>query len=327
MTATNPELGAHPADGIAAAVARSAGEGGWFGRHEGPTLVVAATIYGAFGLLLWFHAALPWWVLAPAGGYVVQWHFSLQHEAIHSWRTLPHWLRTAIVWPPIGLWFPFELYRKSHSIHHRNTYLTYPGEDTETLYHKEAAWRRYPAAWRRVLLVNQTFLGRLVLGPLIRPPRLWLIELRRLWRGDTAHAWIWARHFAGLAALVALLETLGVPLWRYLLEFAYPGIMYGMMRSFIEHRWDERPSRRIAVVESNPVFGLLFLWNNLHAVHHSFPTLSWYRLPRIWREHRSRIIEHNGGYLFAGYGEIARRWLLRPVFVPIHPPSREHGAA
>ena len=321
MTA-NPEPGGPATDGIAAAIADSAREGGWFRRNEGPTLVVAGAIYGAWFLLLWFHAALPWWVLAPVGGYVVQWHFSLQHEAIHGWRTLPAWLRTAIVWPPLGLWVPFELYRKSHSLHHRNIHLTYPGEDTETLYHKAAAWDGYGWVWRFVLLANQTFIGRLLLGPLIRPPRLWLIELRRLVRGDTVHLRVWLRHVVGVAAIIAIIHAAGMPFWQYLAEFAYPGLAFGMMRSFIEHRWDERPSRRIAIVESNWVFGLLFLWNNLHAIHHTFPTLPWYLLPRVWREHRRSIAEHNGGYVYAGYGEIARRWLLRPVFVPIHPPSR-----
>ena len=29
----------------------------------------------------------------------------------------------------------------------------------------------------------------------------------------------------------------------------------------------------------------------------------------------------NGETVVKGYGEIARQWLVRPVFVPIHPPS------
>jgi hypothetical protein len=59
MRATNPEFCASVTDGIATAVARSADEGRWCWRNEGPTLVAAATIYGSWGLLLWFHAALP----------------------------------------------------------------------------------------------------------------------------------------------------------------------------------------------------------------------------------------------------------------------------
>ena len=62
------------------------------------------------------------------------WHFSLQHEAIHSFRGVPAWLRFAVVFPPIGLWFPFPLYRKSHTTHHRDINLTVPGVDTESYY-------------------------------------------------------------------------------------------------------------------------------------------------------------------------------------------------
>jgi fatty acid desaturase len=94
-----------------------------------------------------------------------------------------------------------------------------------------------------------------------------------------------------------------------------------MMRSFTEHRWGERPCERTAVVESNWVFGLLFLWNNLHVVHHVLPALPWWKVPRVWRQHRERIQAYNGGFVFRGYGEIARRWLLTPNFIPVHPPS------
>lgn len=321
MTAASPTHG-RATDLVAAAISGADAAESWFWRCEAPTVLVALAIYGAWILLLAFHTMLPWWVLLLLGGYVVQWHFSLQHEAIHSWRTLPTWLRTAIVWPPLGVWFPFELYRESHSLHHRNTHLTFPGEDTETLYHTAASWRRYGALRRGMLLANQTFLGRLLLGPLVRPPRLWLIEIRRILAGDFVHAGIWLRHGVGVAALFVLIDDgFDMPIWQYLLVFAYPGTALGMMRSFIEHRWGERPSQRTAIVESNAVFGLLFLWNNLHAIHHTFPTLSWYRLPKVWREHRTRMLAHNGGYVFKGYGEIARRWLVRPVFVPIHPPS------
>ena len=105
----------------------------------------------------------------------------------------------------------------------------------------------------------------------------------------------------------------------------WPGMMYGMLRTFIEHRWGERPAERTAVIESNAFFGLLFLWNNLHAVHHTFPTLPWFQVRRVWRQHRARILEHNGGYVFPGYFEVARRWLVRPVFIPVHPKSRHLG--
>ena len=93
--------------------------------------------------------------------------------------------------------------------------------------------------------------------------------------GDTANAGIWVRHFIGLALMLLFVtRVFGMSVLRYLAEFVYPGLIFGMMRSFTEHRWGERPSERTAVVESNWVFGLLFLWNNLHAVHHVSPALS-----------------------------------------------------
>ena len=55
---------------------------------EWPTLAVAAAIYLSFAGLTWYHEALPWWVLFTAGGFVVAWHGSLQHEVIHGHRDL-----------------------------------------------------------------------------------------------------------------------------------------------------------------------------------------------------------------------------------------------
>src|SRR6202795_690131 len=113
-----------------------------FFQVDGPTWLVAAVLYGAWLLLVWFNAVLPWWVIMPVGGYLIAWHFSLQHEAIHSFRGVPAWLRFAVVFPPLGLWFPYPLYRKSHSTHHRDINLTIPGVDTESYYVRQADWAR-----------------------------------------------------------------------------------------------------------------------------------------------------------------------------------------
>jgi fatty acid desaturase len=292
----------------------------WFERYEGPTLLIALAIYAGWVLLVHFHQALPGWLLAFAGGYVIQWHSSLQHEAIHAMRGLPKWLRVALVYPPLGGCLPFELYRRSHLQHHRDGHLTSPGEDTESFYHDENDWKNYGLVRRTVLVVNQTFLGRLLIGPFLHVPQLYWNEGRKILCGDTTNLGIWLRHLLA-SALVLLIVTaiFDVPLWLYFSAFLYPGLVFGMVRTFTEHRWSEQADQRTAIVESNWFFGLLFLWNNLHAVHHIFPAAPWYRLPRIWHEHRGHIVAHNGGFVFKGYGEIARRWLIRPNFVPVHP--------
>jgi fatty acid desaturase len=291
-----------------------------FWAWEVPTYLLAAAIYASWVLLIWFHRVIPWWIEMPLGAYVIAWQFSLQHETIHGFRGAPAWLRFAIAFPPLGLWFPYALYRKSHSIHHRNTYLTVPGEDTETYYVRKADWDQMSPFWRGVLLFNQTLLGRLLIGPLLRLGKMVERETGRVWRGDTSHLTHWAVHVPAVAALLWFISGVcGMPWWYYVLVVAYPGFSLGLLRAFIEHRYGARPGERIASVESNTLFGLLFLYNNLHIAHHLKPTLPWYELPRFYRENREKLLKHNGHYVFRGYWQIARRWFLKPVFVPVHP--------
>jgi fatty acid desaturase len=294
--------------------------GAWWARWELPTLGVACVIYTAWALLVIFSARLPWPVLAVLAAYVLAWHFSLQHEAIHGWKSLPLRWRTAVVWLPIGGWLPFELYKRAHTTHHNDPMLTYPGEDTETQYHRAADWAAYSSIWRGILLFNQTLIGRLTIGPLLRLRKQVIIEWTLLKAGNRRNLPIWGRFGLGLAAVLLFVhEAGGMPVWKYYLVFVYPGMSLGMLRAFIEHRWGEDPAERIASVESNGLFGLLFLWNNLHIVHHLYPAMPWFAIPRFYRRNRRALLDHNGHYVFRGYGQIARQWLIKPVFVPIHP--------
>lgn len=291
-----------------------------FWALEGPTWLVALGVYGGWFLLIWYHRSIPWWVEMPVGAYLIAWHFSLQHETIHGFRDVPAWFRYAIAFPPLGLWFPYALYRKSHSIHHRNTYLTVPGQDTEAYYVSQAEWRDAGRLKRAILLFNQTLFGRLAIGPLLRLAKMVERETGRVRRGDRSHLREWAIHVPAVGALFWFISGVcGMPWWHYVLIIAYPGFSLGLLRAFIEHRAGPRPGERVASVESNTLFGLLFLYNNLHVAHHLKPTMPWYELPRFYRENRAKLMKHNGNFVFRGYAEIARRWMFKPVFVPVHP--------
>jgi fatty acid desaturase len=291
-----------------------------FWQFDGPTLLLAMIIYGAWVTLIWFNAVLPWWVIMPVGAYLIAWQFSLQHEAIHSFRGVPDWLRFAIVFPPLGLWFPYPLYRKSHSIHHRDQYLTVPGEDTETYYALQADWARMGPFQRNLLIFNQTLLGRLTIGPLLRLYKLATREIGRVRRGDYSHLPHWAVHAAAVGVLFYFISGVcKMPWWQYIALVAYPGMSLGLLRAFIEHRFGELPQHRTASVESNHFFGMLFLYNNLHVAHHLKPTMPWYEIRRYYRENRADLLARNQDYLFSGYGEIARKYFIRPVFHPTHP--------
>jgi fatty acid desaturase len=291
-----------------------------FRQFDGPTWIVAIVLYSLWFLLVWFNALLPWWVIMPVGAYLLAWHFSLQHEAIHAFRGVPAWLRFAAVFPPLGLWFPYPLYRKSHTTHHRDVNLTIPGVDTESYYVRRADWDRMSRIRRALLTFNQTMAGRLLIGPALR---LWIMVTResgRVRKGDYTHLPHWAVHAVAVAALFWFISGLcGMPWWQYCLLVAYPGLSLGLLRAFTEHRAAEDSQERTASVESNVLFGLLYLYNNLHVAHHLKPTMPWYDIPGYYRANRALLLKGNGHFVYRGYGELARRWLFVPVFSPVHP--------
>jgi fatty acid desaturase len=291
-----------------------------FFQVDGPTWLVALALYGAWVLLVWFNARLPWWVITPVGAYLVAWHFSLQHEAIHSFRGVPAWLRFAVAFPPLGLWFPYPLYRKSHTTHHRDINLTIPGVDTESYYVRQADWANMGRLKQRVLMFNQTMAGRLLIGPILR---LWSLagkETRRVRQGDYSHLRHWRVHVVAVGVLFWFIsEVCGFPWWQYCLLVAYPGLSLGLLRAFTEHRAAEDSQERTASVESNAIFGLMYLYNNLHVAHHLKPAMPWYEIPRFYRENRHELLASNGDFVYRGYTVLARRYFLTPVFSPVHP--------
>jgi fatty acid desaturase len=291
-----------------------------FLQIDGPTWLVALVLYGAWILLVWFNALLPWWVIMPVGAYLIAWHFSLQHEAIHSFRGVPAWLRFAVVFPPLGLWFPYPLYRKSHSTHHRDVNLTVPGVDTESYYVPQADWAKMGAVHRNVLLFNQTLAGRLLIGPLLRLYTLVIKESRRVLQGDYSHLPHWALHGVAVGLLFWFISGVcHFPWWQYCLLVAYPGLSLGLLRAFTEHRAAEDSQERTASVESNALFGMLYLYNNLHVAHHLKPTMPWYEIPGFYRQNREQLLASNGEFVYPGYALLARRFLFTPVFSPVHP--------
>jgi fatty acid desaturase len=288
----------------------------WVRTVERPALVVAVLIYAGWGLATYFHSRLPWPVLAIIGGWLVAWHNSLQHECIHGHPTASRRLNALIALPPLSLWLPFEAYRQSHLAHHATEHLTDPKHDPESRYAPEG-----PGAARRIgrlaSRLQANLLGRLVLGPVIEVIRFLTGEAARLAKADAPRLRMWAFHLIMASALLAWLHyACHMNLALYLACFVYPGGALSLVRSFAEHRADPDPARRVAVVERAPVFGLLFLNNNLHAVHHARPGAPWHQLPSLYANDRERWLQANGGLVYSGYSDVFRRYLWRPYDAP-----------
>ncbi|TCS15353.1 fatty acid desaturase [Caulobacter sp. BK020] len=289
---------------------------GLAGGVEWPTLCLAGVIYGLWTAATFFHDRLPWPLLGLVGGWIIAWQGSLQHEIIHGHPTRSRRLNTLIGFAPLSLWLPFEVYRQSHLAHHATEHLTDPLYDPEARYLPAAA----PLARRWAAALQATLLGRLVLGPFIEIGVFCLEEVGRIIRREPGRLRLWAWHGLAAALIVGWLVLMcHMSLWLYLGCFVYPGAALSLLRSYAEHRADPTPQHRVAVVERAPILGLLFLNNNLHAAHHDQPGVSWRHLPTLYARDRERLLCANGGLVYDGYGEIVRRFLLKPHDHPIYP--------
>jgi fatty acid desaturase len=100
---------------------------------------------------------------------------------------------------PSGLFVPYRSFRDTHLRHHNDANLTDPYDDPESWYLPLPEWNRAGSLRRRILNLNNTLAGRLVLGPALGLAGFWRSEWRQLKGGDSATWQAWALHLAGAA--------------------------------------------------------------------------------------------------------------------------------
>jgi fatty acid desaturase len=286
-------------------------------RAEAPTWALACFIYGGWLALTYGWHALPLWVAAPLAAWLCAWQMSLQHELIHGHPTRNERINAALGAPPLNLWLPFSLYRESHLRHHQDALLTDPLEDPETTYLSPEAWHRAGAAERWLHRAGTTLAGRMLLGPAYSIVQFWR---RQAFAVEGAPVGTWIGHLIGVTLVLAwVCGVCRIGLLTYVLCFVYGGTALTMIRSLAEHRAAVCPADRTAVVERAGLLGLLFLNNNLHVLHHARPGLPWYTLPAQWRVARAGLLETHRGPVYQGYGDVARRYGVRPHHPGPHP--------
>lgn len=286
---------------------------------EWPTFLVLGGCYIVWVGVVWFHETLTLWIAVPVAAYCVALQSSLRHEALHGHPTRSLALNEALVFPPLCLLIPYRRFRDTHLKHHHDSRLTDPYDDPESWYLAERDYRALPAPLRLLLKANATLAGRLLLGPPLSVAGLLRHDIRAMLAGDRGIAASWALHIAGCIPVLAWIVLSGFGIWTYLLLVSWPGLSLLMLRTYAEHRADPVVAQRTAIIEASPVLSFLFLNNNLHYVHHQRPRVPWYQLPAVYRAERDRFRAENGGYGFRGYGDLARRHLLRPKEPVAHP--------
>lgn len=241
------------------------------------------------------------------------------HECLHGHPTRNARINEALVSLPIGLVYPYRRFKALHLRHHADERLTDPFEDPESYY--RALWRyeKFPWAVKKLLEINNTMIGRFVLGPLVMNLVFFVSEARLITVGNRAVRKAWLLHAAGLAIVLPVVAYgFGMPLWLYVLVPAWLGQSILSVRTFAEHQWAEHPDGRTIIVERSPL-SFLFLNNNLHFIHHKMPTVPWYRLPRLYWERREHWLGMNGGYAFPNYFALLREFAFRPKEPVPHP--------
>ncbi|RFC68055.1 MULTISPECIES: fatty acid desaturase [Mesorhizobium] len=299
-------------------------------RVEWPTVFLVILCYG-----LWAFAGLFIWPAYPVFalllmGVAVALHSSITHEVLHGHPTRNALLNEACVFLPIGLVWPYRRFKTLHLRHHADERLTDPMDDPESYY--QALWRHeaMPRWLKTLLRINNTMVGRFVLGPWLSSIGFVAGDVKLIASGDRAVAQAWSLHLAGLAIVVPIvIYGFGIPFWLYILVPAWLGQSMIAIRTFAEHQWDENPEGRTVIVERTPL-SFLFLNNNLHFVHHASPTVAWYKLPRLFRERRDEWVRLNHGYVFPNYLAMLKAYAFRakePVAHPVLRATPECGGA
>jgi fatty acid desaturase len=281
------------------------------------TLALMVGCYGA-----WFAAGISFHTMPIVAIIVIPlmitFQSSLQHEALHGHPTRNARVNEALVFMPIGIFYPYRRYKNLHLRHHADERLTDPYDDPESYYRALSDWEKLPGWMKYLLKFNNAFVARVLVGPAISIAGFIITECKHLASGRRADRTAWLLHLAGLVPVVLIVHfVFDMSAWVYF-GLTYMGLAVLSIRSFCEHQWSERPDGRTVIIEKTAL-GLLFLNNNLHLVHHKRPSAPWYQLPRLYREQREEWSRMNEGYVFQNYLQVLRSFALKGKEPVVHP--------
>lgn len=286
-----------------------------------PTWWLIVTTYGAWSLLMMFYSILNPLVWVILMGLVLALFGSLCHELLHGHPSNHQKLNDAIGTPPLSL-YPYFDYKRTHLKHHTEDDLTKPGIDPESFFILAQDWTKMSPWQQKLAWVNMTLAGRVLLGPTYS-----YLALVRSCQADFQNegAQVKRQWLAYLLSSVLLLclvfFTFRIPIGMYLLA-AYIGHALIALRSFYEHQQHPEPTHRTVIVPSIKPLSILYLYNNLHVVHHKHPGLAWYLIPAEYQRNRQRYHQSNGGFSYQGYHQWLK-FLFQPVVSPVFPDARQ----
>jgi len=243
---------------------------------------------------------------------------SLTHEVTHGHPFRSGLANDLLMIIPYGLLVPHYRFKDTHLAHHKDVNLCDPYDDPESWYQARADWQQRSRISLAVFNFNNTLFGRMLIGPLIGMTGFIKCDFHHAMRGEWHIGGKWMLHITLAAILLASVAMYGaLPVWSLLLA-AYLGMSLLMVRTYLEHQAHEKVRGRSVIIENGGLFAFLFLNNSLHAVHHAYPAMAWYRLPKLFADNRERFLKLNDGYAFGSYRTVFSRFFFsRKEPVPI----------
>lgn len=199
---------------------------------EWPTMALVVLVYFFWFLLISQLSEHPV-KIAPLLIVLLTLHASLVHEITHGHPTRWIWFNTILAWSPIGLIFPYHLFRRLHLQHHKDKLLTIPDTDPESFFHCPLKWQRKCRFVKAVYWCNMTLFGRLVIGPLLS-----IFQVLMHFASELAGAYsmrvafVWCLHFSACAGVILIVWQMSDGRVSLYLACAY--IAHGLLglRSF-----------------------------------------------------------------------------------------------
>ena len=302
---------------------RPSGEVATLPGIEWQTVALIVFAYGGWFTLTLAYGEWPTWIVAPCVAVLLTFHSSLQHEILHGHPTRSVAVNRLFGILPLSLWIPYDRFRALHLAHHVNDRLTDPIDDPETNYVTPESWPQRSAFSRWIYQLQLTLAGRMLIGSWWRMGWFVSSEARAFTRNEPGVRVAWVTHVILCMPVVYWVTVVcDIPLWLYVVTMVIPGNALLLVRSFAEHRARANVPERTATVEGSWLLGPLFLFNNLHSLHHAEPLLPWYRYHARYRLTRDRLLAENGGLVYSTYFDVARRFLFRMHDQPQHPLGR-----
>ena len=235
---------------------------------------------------------------------------SLSHEALHGHPFASRRVNDGLAIVSLGLLVPYIRFRDTHLAHHIDERLTDPYDDPETNFYDPAVWARMAHWQQQIMQLNNTLLGRMLIGPLISQVMFMRGDWREMRQGNRAIIGAWGIHLLSSALVITVVVTSPMPIWIYLM-CCYFAMSVLKIRTFLEHRAHQYSTARTVIIDDKGPLAFLFLNNNLHAVHHLHPQVAWYNLPRLYRDNTDSYDRFNEDYNYRSYAQVIARYFVK----------------